>query len=157
MGAVDEVVAKTAIGDLEARAPSPERGTLLLCSCPRRRTSIGLPNAERTLFTGALLSVLKEGSARASDMLSFADLRDEIYDQMLRGSLDYNAIPPRPVLHQPEQQEGDLTRLPAFPNVRAQLRRKAEEDARREVQGEARRKAEEERQLAEARHKAEQE
>jgi general L-amino acid transport system substrate-binding protein len=57
-------------------------------------------------------------------MLSFVDLRDDIYDQMLR---DYDGIPPRPALHQPEQQEGDLTRLPAFPNATAHLRRRAEQ------------------------------
>jgi cobalamin biosynthesis Mg chelatase CobN len=96
-------------------------------------------------------------------MLSFVDLRDDIYERMLR---DYNGIPPRPALHQPDQQAGDLTRLPVFPNAAwgqisseeqrqaIEARRKAEEE-RQAI--EARRKAEEERQAVEARRKAEEE
>ncbi|MDQ2802057.1 MAG: caspase family protein, partial [Pseudomonadota bacterium] len=66
MGALDEAVATTALRDLEPQAAAPDRGTLLLCSSPRKRASIGVPNAERTLFTGALLGVLMEGSHRGS-------------------------------------------------------------------------------------------
>ncbi|HJS87984.1 MAG TPA: caspase family protein [Acetobacteraceae bacterium] len=113
MGPLDEAVAATALRDLAPQSPAPERGTLLLCSSPRNRPSRGQPYAERTLFTGALLSVLAGGTHRASPMLSFADLREDIYDTMLRES---DKEPPRPALHQPEQQAGDLTRLPAFPN-----------------------------------------
>ena len=51
MGTLDEAVATTALKDLSPRSPSPERGTLLLCSSPRNRVSIGAPNSERTLFT----------------------------------------------------------------------------------------------------------
>jgi hypothetical protein len=147
-GALDDAIAKTAMCDLEAQAPSPERGTLLFCSCPRRSTSVGLPTAARTLFSGALLSVLTEGSSRSSELLSFADLREDTYDRMLREQ--GNGIPPRPVLHQPEQQEGDLTRLPAFPNAAAELRRKLEEEDRRRAEEEARREAEEEKRRQEA-------
>lgn len=111
MGPAADVVAATAGKDL-----GPHRGTVLLCSSPSRSISIGHPGAERTLFTGALLDVLNKGAAsRKSEMLSFADLCDEVYDRMLRDPPD--GLPPRPALHQPEQQEGDLTRLPAFPNI----------------------------------------
>jgi hypothetical protein len=166
MGTLDDAVAATALRDLEPGTPPPERGTLLLCSSPRTRTSVGPPNAERTLFTGTLLTVLQEGSAsRPFEMLSFTDLRDDIYDRMLR---DHDAGEvPRPALHQPDQQTGDLTRLPAFPNVAAWARRKAEEERRaveaerkleeEQQAAEARRKAEEERRAAEARRKAEEE
>jgi hypothetical protein len=58
MGAFDEAVATTALRDLEPQIAPPDRGTLLLCSSPRRRVSIGMPNEERTLFTGALLDIL---------------------------------------------------------------------------------------------------
>ncbi len=115
MGALDEAVAATAIRDMETAPASPDRGTLLLCSSPRRRPAIGVPDAAATLFTGALLNVLTKGSpGRTSEMLSFADLRDDVYDKMLKA---YGQEPPRPALHQPDQQYGDLTHLPAFPNV----------------------------------------
>ena len=116
MGPLDEAVAATALSDLEPQIPPPDRGTLLLCSSPRRRPSIGKPHDERTLFTGALLDILTEGSHRRAPMLSFADLRDDVYDRMVR---EYGAEAPRPALHQPEQQAGDLTRVPAFPNLAA--------------------------------------
>jgi hypothetical protein len=61
MGALDEAVAATAIRDLEPQVPPPERGTLLLCSSPRHSASVGVPSAERTLFTGTLLNVLNNG------------------------------------------------------------------------------------------------
>jgi hypothetical protein len=125
MGTLNEAVAATALRDLEPGVPSPERGTLLLCSSPRRRVSIGLPNAALTLFTGTMLSVLREGSpSRRGEMLSFSDLRDDIYDRMLR---EYEGDAPRPALHQPDQQAGDLTRIPAFPNAASALRMAEEE------------------------------
>jgi hypothetical protein len=131
MGALDEAVAGTALKDLAPAPLPPERGTLLLCSSPRRRISIGRPNDERTLFTGAMLSVLAEGAESVrSEMLSFFELREAIYDRMLRE----HGSPPRPALHQPEQQTGDLTRQPAFPNVstfrQAAEKRRAEQTAR---------------------------
>jgi hypothetical protein len=61
-------------------------------------------------------------------MLSFADIKDDVFEIMLQ---EYKGSPPRPALHQPNQQDGDLTRLPAFPNVR-ELRRRAEESVRHE-------------------------
>jgi hypothetical protein len=157
MGNIDETVATTAIRNLEPDIPPPDRGTVLLCSSPRNDSSIGVPNAERTLFTGALLAVLKEGSpSRQSQMLSFVELREDVYDNMLRFSSGDHP-PPRPALHQPDQQAGDLTRIPAFPNVawhlravQEQARREAEEQARlkvadqlREAEAQTRRDAEE--------------
>jgi len=122
MGQFDETVTKIAARNLVAEPVNPKRGTLLLCSSPRGSASIGQPNAERTLFTGALLQLLQEGSeTRRDPMLSFSDIKDEVFEIMLQ---QYNGYPPRPALHQPNQQDGDLTRLPAFPNVR-ELRRRA--------------------------------
>ena len=165
MGSLDEAVATTALRDLEPGGPPPERGTLLLCSSPRTHASIGIPNADRTLFTGALLNVLREGSVspRRREMLSFSELRDDVYDRMLR---DYDKPPPRPALHQPDQQAGDFTQLPAFPNAAWAQRQAEGEHQTAEAQpqaeeerqtAEALRKAEEERQIAEALRKAEEE
>jgi TPR repeat protein len=127
---LEDAVASTALKDL-ASVGAPNRGTLLLCSSPRSQVSIGKPNAEHTLFTGALLSALNDGADHiAGEMLSFFDLREAVYDRMLR---EHDA-PPRPALHQPEQQAGDLMRLPAFPNVasvrRGERKRRVEEAAR---------------------------
>ncbi len=115
MGGLDEAVTKIGAANLVADPPSPQRGTMLLCSSPRGTSSIGLPNAERTLFTGALLQVLQSGSRVCNSMLSFSDVKDAVYEIMLLQHA--GIIVPRPALHQPHQHDGDLTRLPAFPNV----------------------------------------
>jgi hypothetical protein len=129
MGGLDEAVTKIGATNLVADSPSPQRGTMLLCSSPRGSSSIGLPNAERTLFTGALLRVLQRGSNNRNAMLSFLDLKEDVFEEMLQ---QHNGVAvPRPALHQPHQQDGDLTRLPAFPNVRA-LNKLTEEAKRKE-------------------------
>jgi hypothetical protein len=116
MGAFDEAIASSAIHDLAPNpTTNPSRGTVVLCSSPKGRVSIGPPAALSTLFTGSLLSVLVKGAQyHASEFLSLADLRHEVFAMM---SDTYDGSPPRPALHQPDQQAGDLTDLPAFPNA----------------------------------------
>jgi hypothetical protein len=110
---LNQQVAAIAAKDLGDDQPAPARGTLLLCSSPVGEVSMGAPNAERTLFTGAVLEVLQKGAERRPPYLSFADLRDEAFHRMM-ASFGRNA--PRPVLHQVNSAQGDLTRTPAFPN-----------------------------------------
>jgi len=111
MGDLNQQVAATALHDLGD--DQPVRGTLLLCSSPVGRVSIGPANADRTLFTGAVLDVLYGGSKRRSGHLSFADLRDEAFEIMLN---TFGVNTPRPALHQVNAEFGDLTRAPAFLN-----------------------------------------
>jgi TPR repeat protein len=117
-GGLDDAVASNALEELTSADPAPELdpecGTLLLCACPKKESAIGKPGDERTLFTGALLSVLANGCASVeSEMLSFSNLPKAIYKRML----DKYKTPPHPVLHQPDQRAGDLLSLPAFPNT----------------------------------------
>jgi uncharacterized caspase-like protein len=112
-GSLDQAIAATAARDL--RDDQPQRGTLLLCSSPTSEISIGPPTAEYTLFTGAVLDVLRFGAPGKAGALSFADLRDEAYDRMvIRVGVDA----PRPALHQTDARHGDLTRMPAFPRTK---------------------------------------
>ncbi|MDO9713144.1 tetratricopeptide repeat protein, partial [Paracraurococcus sp. LOR1-02] len=108
---LNQQVAATAAQDLGDDQPA--RGTLLLCSSPVGRVSMGAPNAERTLFTGAVLDVLRCGIEGRSPVLSFADLRDAAFERMV---VSFGANAPRPALHQVNAAHGDLTRVPAFPN-----------------------------------------
>ncbi len=110
-GDLDQTVAAAVAKDLGDNQPA--RGTLLLCSSPVGEISMGPANAERTLFTGAVLEVLHRGAEGRPPYLSFADLRDEAYDRML---VSFGANAPRPVLHQANAAHGDLTHAPAFPN-----------------------------------------
>lgn len=110
-GALDQAVAATAAKDIAEALPG--RGGLLLCSSPVGEIAVGAPEAERTLFTGAVLGVLRDGAAGRPERLSFADLRDAAHERMVEG---FGARAPRPVLHPVNQAQGDLSRLPAFPN-----------------------------------------
>ena len=116
MGALDQAVAASAARDIGEALPS--RGGLLLCAAPVGQVAIGASEAERTLFTGAVIKILRGGADGRPPVLSFADLRDAAYECMLT---DVGASAPRPVLYPVNQAQGDLTRLPAFPN-RASLR-----------------------------------
>jgi tetratricopeptide (TPR) repeat protein len=109
-GNLDQAVAATAGKDL---SDQPARGTLLLCSSPVGQVSIGVPDAECTLFTGAVLEVLQQGAAQGPPYLSFADLRDLAFDRMV---VSFGSNAPRPALHQVNAAQGDLTRAPAFQN-----------------------------------------
>lgn len=111
-GDLNQQVAATAGKDLGDDQPA--RGTLLLCSSPVGEISVGVPNAERTLFTGAVLDVLRQGAAGRPSLLSFADLRDAAFDRMV---ISFGANAPRPALHQVNAAQGDLTRAPAFRNL----------------------------------------
>ena len=108
---LDQSVAATAAKDL--REDEPRRGTLLLCSSPLSEVSMAPSNAQRTLFTGAVLDVLREGAEGRPPALSFSDLRDAAFQRMVAS---FGANAPRPVLHQVNAAQGDLTRTPAFPN-----------------------------------------
>jgi hypothetical protein len=110
-GDLNQQVAATVAKDLGDDQPA--RGTLLLCSSPVGEVSMGAPNAERTLFTGAVLEVLQQGAEGRPPYLSFADLRDAAFDRMV---VSFGANAPRPALHQVNAAQGDLTRAPAFPN-----------------------------------------
>lgn len=108
---LDQAVAATAAKDLADEEPN--RGTLLMCSSPVGEVSIGPPNAKVTLFSGAILEVLRDGAEGYAEQLSFADIRDAAFERMVVG---FGANAPRPVLHQVNARKGDLTRVKVFPN-----------------------------------------
>ncbi len=108
---LEQAIAATAAKDLAG--DEPRRGTLLMCSSPVGEVSIGPPNARMTLFSGAMLDVLREGADGYPAELSFADVRDAAFERMVIG---FGAHAPRPVLHQVNAREGDLTRIKVFPN-----------------------------------------
>jgi WD40 repeat protein len=111
---LDQAVAAVAAKDL--REKEPKRGTLLLCSSPLSEVSICPVGSPRTLFTGAVIDVLRNGVSTNDGAISFASLRDAAYDRMID---IFGASAPRPVLHQMSAPQGDLTRIGAFPNSAA--------------------------------------
>jgi len=95
----------------------PRRGTVLLCSSDQKSPSLLLPDASCTMFSSALLDVLKNGDLHRPRQLSLRDLK-ELAEDRLAALPEKNA--PRPGLHSPDQSEGDVADVPFFPNPRAQ-------------------------------------
>jgi len=91
----------------------PGKGVALLCSSDQKTPSLLLPDGSCTMFSKALLDALSKGSAGKKDQLSLRDVKDIAAD-ILHDMPTRNA--PRPVVHSPDQSEGDVADVPFFPN-----------------------------------------
>lgn len=93
----------------------PNRGTALLCSSGSRDPSKAPAGQRYTMFSDALLKVLRDGSPfhTGSRWLSLEDLGDAVRE-MVRESYPEKAV--RPEVHSPDQREGDIAEVPLFLN-----------------------------------------
>jgi len=89
----------------------PSKGTTLLCSSSHKTPSLILPDGSSTMFTQALLDALAQGINTQQDRLSLRELKDITFD-LLSEVRDA----PKPVVHSPDQREGDIADIPFFPN-----------------------------------------
>ena len=89
------------------------RGTALLCSSGAREPSKLPPKEPYTMFTGALLEVLRSGSKQRRGQLSFRDV-GELAKELIFEKYADEAV--RPQVLTPSQQQGDIAELPLFPN-----------------------------------------
>src|SRR6266487_502054 len=96
----------------------PGKGTVLLCSSDQKSPSLLLPDESSTMFSSALLDVLRNGDLHRPPQLSLRDLK-ELAEGRLAALPEKNA--PRPGLYSPDQSEGDAADVPFFPNPRAQV------------------------------------
>ncbi len=90
------------------------KGTALLCAASKDVPAKVLPNFPYTMFSTALLDVLRDGVNGALPVFSFVELRDLISKRIKEIYLD-EAV--RPEVHSPDQKKGDISRLPIFPNT----------------------------------------
>jgi hypothetical protein len=90
----------------------PQTGTSLLCSSSSRMVSLVKDN--RTMFSGALLEVLRNGIPNVSRPLSLALVGKQV-EQLIHRQYPDDAV--RPEVLSPEQPDDDLKDLPLFPNV----------------------------------------
>ena len=155
-GGPDQAAITKTLDAFAVRARSrgfPRKGTVLLCSSDQKTPSLLLPDESCTMFSYALLDVLKNGNLHRPPQLSLRDLK-ELAEDRLAALPEQNA--PRPGLHSPDQSEGDVADVPFFPNpsVERERARLAEEERRRQteqaeqkrlVEAEKRRQLEEER------------
>ena len=96
----------------------PGKGTVLLCSSNHTSPSLLLPDGSSTMFTKALVDTLMQGATPQHEYLSLREVVG-LAAQVLMGIR--NA--PRPIVHSPDQSEGDIADIPFFPNPRAEEER----------------------------------
>jgi len=105
--------------------PLPRCGTAFLAAASKDDVTRAPRSESHTLFTGALLKVLTDGIITAQPKLSMYDLYEEMRIILYHRETDDEG---RPELHVPNQREGDVSRLPIFPNT---AYRRAEADRAR--------------------------
>jgi len=91
----------------------PRRGTALLCSSGPSEVSLAPAGCDHTMFSEALLKVLKTGNSNLPQFLSLADV-GTLIERDLREIYEDERV--RPQVQCPNQPEGDLSVLPIFPN-----------------------------------------
>src|SRR5207245_11357895 len=107
-----------------------------------------LPDESGTMFSHALLDVLRNGDLHRPHLMSLRDIK-ELAEDRLVALPERNA--PRPGLYSPDQSEGDVADVPLFPNVRAGKKQgRQTKEAKRPRVEEQTRKAKEEEQVRRA-------
>jgi hypothetical protein len=121
MSTVDQVVVqrtKAAFQEPLVSDGFPERGTSLLCSSSLHVPSQIAPGEKYTMFSEALLHVLKSGSKSAKDYMSLSEIKSLVVNYLKEV---YKDKAPNPELHSPDQSTGDVAQVHLFPN-KARLR-----------------------------------
>lgn len=90
----------------------PQRGTAILCSSNARDASRAPEGLDHTMFSDALISVLRQGHPNLGPRFSISELADLVREH-LRNEYDEWV---RPEVHSPDQSEGDIANIPMFPN-----------------------------------------
>jgi hypothetical protein len=91
----------------------PGRGVALLCSTSATGVGIAPPDDQFTLFSGALLTVLKSGDKSWPERLSLELIGIETRQLIERLDRDQIALPE---VHAPVQREGSIADVGLFPN-----------------------------------------
>ena len=96
----------------------PRRGSSVLCAAGHDDVAMAPEGLRRTVFTDALLDVLQHGDATRGPAFTFSEVSELAWEQIKRKHIDNPEYQVRPVVHAPDQCEGNIsTRVPVFPNV----------------------------------------
>jgi hypothetical protein len=93
--------------------PLPRHGTAFLAAASKHDVTRAPRTARYTMFTGALLEALQRGVDRPQARISLHELYEEVREVLRRRETDDEG---RPEFHVPSQRDGDVSRLPMFPN-----------------------------------------
>ncbi len=113
----DFIVQSDVATHLEDQAMSAlaESGTALLCATSSADVALAPSAGTYTMFSGALMKALTDGSPHQVRYLSFDDLRRLIADLIEKQYRDEAVMPE---IHVPDQRRGDISRVAFFPNPR---------------------------------------
>lgn len=90
----------------------PRRGTALYCAAGKDHVARSPKELPRTMFSSALLDVLRRGDRQCGPYMTLAEVKELAWERLQ----DY-PNPVRPVLHSPDQTDGDIAAIVAlFPN-----------------------------------------
>jgi Caspase domain len=98
----------------------PDKGTALLCASGAKEPAKAPPGQPLTMFSGALIDVLTTGAPEESESFSLSQI-GEMVQARLRKLYRDQAV--RPQVLAPDQRQGDLSKLPLFPNAALRGRR----------------------------------
>src|SRR5262249_54405572 len=90
------------------------RGTALLCASGARDPAKAMPGEKMTMFSWALIDVLRNGGQDLPERLSLADVGERAR-QLIRERFTDKAV--RPEVLSPEQKQGDVAAIQLFPNL----------------------------------------
>ncbi|AKT38242.1 caspase family protein [Chondromyces crocatus] len=102
---------------VNSKSNGPVKGTALFCSSSSREASLAPPSEHYTVFSSALLEVLRNGHAAGPVLLSLGEVATLVEEKILSRPTGY----PRPELHSPDQRQGDIGLIPLFPNAALQM------------------------------------
>ncbi len=95
----------------------PEKGTALLCAAGRKDPVKVPPDQQCTMFSEGLIEVLTKGSPSDHEWLSLEDVCESVWTRIKRCK---GAV--KPETRSPEKQDGDLAKIPLFPNAALRMR-----------------------------------
>jgi hypothetical protein len=116
-GAAEDAIYAKATGAFAEDTPRrplavPRRGTALYCAAGKDHVARSPKDLPRTMFSDALLDVLRRGDPQCAPYLTLAEVKDLAWERLQ----DY-PNPVRPVLHSPDQTDGDIAAIVGlFPN-----------------------------------------
>jgi hypothetical protein len=116
-GAAEDAIYAKASGAFAEDTPRrplavPRRGTALYCAAGKDHVARSPKDLPRTMFSDALLDVLRRGDPQCAPYLTLAEVKDLAWERLQ----DY-PNPVRPVLHSPDQTDGDIAAIVGlFPN-----------------------------------------
>jgi hypothetical protein len=91
----------------------PKKGTALLCASSAQDVALAPRGEQYTMFSGALLEVLRAGDPTLESNLTLEQLGERVR-VAIREKYPDEAV--RPEVKSPDEREGDVAKIPLFPN-----------------------------------------